>query len=95
MQSRGQYKDYIDIAAILESTEYSLANGLAFARAIYGKEFQPLVSLQALSSFNDLDRPLPDDKARLIVSAVNGVDLNSLPDIESLGPINPVAELSG
>ena len=92
VQSRGQYKDYIDIAAILERTEYDLAYGLACARAVYGDGFQPEVTLKALSSFNDLDKSIPESQAKTLSNAVSKVDLSELPSIKSSGLINPVAK---
>ena len=92
VQSRGEYKDYIDIAAILEHTEYDLAYGLACAYAVYGNKFRPEVTLKALSSFNDLDKPMPKEEVKVIVNAVNEVDINELPDIKSTGFINPAAK---
>src|SRR5665811_1418998 len=56
IQLRAQAKDYQDIAAWLD-TGLSLAEALAAAGAIYGKEFNGALSLKALSYFEDGDLP--------------------------------------
>lgn len=53
---RAESKDYIDIAALLKSG-ITIAEGLACARAIYGKNFDPRTSLRALCSYRDGNLP--------------------------------------
>ena len=53
---RIEAKDYIDIAAIVEAgNDTVLAKGLAGARALYGKAFQPAESMKALTYFKGGD----------------------------------------
>jgi hypothetical protein len=61
-----------------------LAAALAAAQGIYGQSFNPLITLKALSYFEDgdLDSLSPETKARL-VAAARRIDPARLPDIIS------------
>jgi hypothetical protein len=50
---RAEVKDYLDVYALLTKTKISLATMLAAAAIIYGAEFNPLVSLKAISYHDD------------------------------------------
>ncbi len=55
----------------------------AAARAIYGKTFNPVLSLKALCYFGDGDLPsLPAALRIKLVEAVNVVDVTTLPVVE-------------
>ncbi len=56
IQQRAERRDYLDLAALLEAG-LSLAAMLAAAQALYGDQFNPMVSLKALSYFGDGDLP--------------------------------------
>jgi hypothetical protein len=70
IQARAEAKDYLDIDALL-ANGISLRDALGAARAVYGGQFNPLVTLKALASFEDGDLPgLPDElKQRLKTAA--------------------------
>lgn len=87
VQSRATFKDYFDLAAILEQTDWTLADGLSFAAAIYGEAFTPHATLYALAYFDDLDSPLPAEKQAVIRAAAQSVDLATLPSARPQGPI--------
>jgi len=53
---RAEKKDYLDIAAMLVAG-VALDRGLAAARLMFGKAFQPAESLKALAWFKDGDLP--------------------------------------
>lgn len=55
VQQRAEAKDYIDIDAILRDGRIDLPTALSAASAIYGAAFNPLVTLKALSFFDDGD----------------------------------------
>lgn len=81
VQKRAEARDYLDIDAILETESIDLSSALAAAKLIYGRQFNPQISLKALSFFEDgtlaeLDQYV---KNRLTV-AVRAVDLDKLPD---------------
>jgi hypothetical protein len=84
---RNETKDYWDIHALITRGRLELAQGLASAQAIYGRQYNPLMTLQALSYFDDLADPLPDAIQRDLVAAVKGVALDRLPQITALRTI--------
>lgn len=54
IQERALSKDYLDVHALLQ-TGIELANMLAAGRALYGDQFNPAISLKALTYFQDGD----------------------------------------
>ncbi len=84
VQDRAEAKDYLDIASAIASG-IDLAEATAAARAIYGKTFNPVLSLKALCYFEDGDLPsLPAAVRVKIVEAVKVVDVTALPVVEPL-----------
>ena len=85
MQQRAEAKDYRDIDAILQDGRIDLLTALACARAIYGRTFNPQITLKALSFFGDgnLSR-LPQEVQDRLAKAARDVDLDKLPDIAPL-----------
>ncbi|HET6619944.1 MAG TPA: nucleotidyl transferase AbiEii/AbiGii toxin family protein [Dongiaceae bacterium] len=70
---RVEAKDYLDIAAMLEHGA-DLAIGLANARALYGRAFQPTECLKALIYFKEGDlRAVPRATRSRLIAAVNAV----------------------
>lgn len=83
VQQRAEAKDYIDIDALL-SFGVDLLTALAAARMIYGPQFNPLLTLKALSYFGDGNLgTLSDEVARRLASAVREVDLTDLPSLDA------------
>jgi hypothetical protein len=56
VQHRAEKKDYLDIYAILR-TGISLEEALGAAVAVYGRQFNPAITLKALTWFRDGDLP--------------------------------------
>lgn len=82
VQMRAEAKDYIDIDALLSDGRIDLPTALASARAIYGAQFNPQITLKALSYFEDGNvRRLPQAVKNRLVSATRAVDLDRLPAI--------------
>jgi hypothetical protein len=80
VQMRAEAKDYVDIDAMLSDGRVDLPWALASARAIYGAQFNPQVTLKALSYFDDGDLPrLPQTSRDRLARAVAAVDLGHLP----------------
>ncbi len=79
VQLRAEAKDYRDIVGILNAG-LSLAEGLAAAEAIYGKEFNGALSLKALTFFEDgdLHSLTPESRKGLLVAATS-INLKELP----------------
>ena len=66
VQQRAERKDYLDLAALLRAG-IGLADMLGAAAALYGEQFNPLISLKALSYFGDGDLPrLPHEVKDLL-----------------------------
>ncbi len=82
VQQRAEAKDYQDIDALLRDGRIDLPLALAAARAIYGPQFNPQITLKALSFFDDGNLPrLPRDVQDRLARAAREVDLDRLPDI--------------
>jgi Nucleotidyl transferase AbiEii toxin, Type IV TA system len=79
VQQRAEAKDYIDIDAILNSGQVSLAQALAAAQKIYGSNFAPQNTLKALTYFDEPNlETLPKELKLRLVTAVRTVDLSGV-----------------
>lgn len=87
VQQRAEAKDYLDIDAMMEHG-IGLPTALAAACLIYGEQFNPQITLKALSYFGegDLER-LPQAVKQRIIKAVASVDLSALPRLEKREPL--------
>jgi hypothetical protein len=82
VQDRAEAKDYIDLSRLLEEG-VDLATALGAALAVYGRAFNPILSLKALSYFADGDLASLSDAVRLrLADAVRRVDPNHLPELQ-------------
>ena len=95
VQSRANAKDYIDLDALLRSG-LALEDALGAANAVFGPEFNPLVTLKALVHYGDGDLHLVPNEVRAnLTKAVAAVDVQNLPVFEPrarLCPDETVAE---
>jgi len=83
IQIRAEAKDYRDVAAMLDAG-LDLAEGLAAAAAVYGKEFNGVLSLKALVFFQDGDLPmLASGIQEQLRKSATAVNLNKLPVLAS------------
>jgi hypothetical protein len=80
---RNEVKDYLDIHALLAKGGVELSVGIACATAIYGRQYNPVMTLQALSYFDDLPESLPRGVKADLLAAVKSVSLQALPSITS------------
>lgn len=78
---RNEVKDYLDIYSLITTEHLKLAEGIACARAIYGRQYNPVLTLQALSFFDDLNDPVSEDIKSGLYAAVRSVSLQDLPAI--------------
>jgi hypothetical protein len=79
IQQRAEAKDYVDLAAALDAG-VSLAQALGAASSIYGKTFNPMTTLKALTYFQDGNLPtLPSRIQKFLSKSVEQVDLEGLP----------------
>lgn len=82
VQMRAEAKDYIDIDAMLLDGRIDLPAALASARALYGVQYNPQITLKALSYFDDGNvGTLPGKVKDRLARAASAVDLDKLPVI--------------
>lgn len=79
VQKRAQEKDYLDIDALIRHG-VGLPTALAAGGAVYGHRFNPVITLKALSYFDDVPG-LPADVRKRLVAAVNAVNPTRLPTL--------------
>ena len=88
IQSRSESKDYLDVAALLKNG-VSLAEALGAAQAVYGEQFNPLITLKALSYFGDGDLAMLPETVKQSLRAAAA--MKEVPHLEPLpGGIVPV-----
>jgi hypothetical protein len=79
---RAERKDYLDMAALLKSG-VGLSEALGAACALYGDQFNPMITLKAFSYFADGDLPrLPEEVKRFLSQEASQV--MSIPRIARL-----------
>lgn len=84
VQKRAEAKDYIDLDAMIQSGVIDLPTALAAGQQIYSQGFNPLITLKALSFFEDGNlASLPPEVCDRLNKAVQSVDLNSLPNLNT------------
>lgn len=73
VQERALRKDYLDLAVMLKSG-VRLIDALAAARALYREQFNPMITLKALTYFSDGDLPrLPEETKLFLARAAAAV----------------------
>jgi hypothetical protein len=77
VQRRAESKDYVDIAALLENG-IDLPSVLAAGVVVYGETFNPVITLKALSYFDDVP-DLQAEARTLLTRAVARTDPTRLP----------------
>ncbi len=80
---RNEAKDYEDIHALITRSKVPLAEGIAAAKAIYGRQYNPVLTLQALTYFDDLGKPLPARMKVDLLEAVKSVSLEKIPTLSA------------
>ena len=84
VQKRAQAKDYLDIDALMVQAGFELPTMLAAGAAIYGAQFEPQITVKALTYFGDGDlHELPSDLQQRLKKAATAVDLLNLPVLQS------------
>lgn len=72
---------------LIAKAHIDISKALAGAAAIYGTQFNPQVTLKALSYFGDGNlAQLPQDLRDRLIEAVKSVDLDRLPTDDALQP---------
>lgn len=84
VQTRAEVRDYVDMDALIRLGGIDLPTALAAARGIYGKSFNPEITLKALCYFEDGGlQSLTDETKLRLVSAAREVDLDHLPTLST------------
>jgi len=78
-QKRAEVEDYLDVNTLLQHG-IELPAALAAGCVIYGRSFNPLITLKALTFFDDVPT-LPADVRRRLAAAVEAVDPAGLPPV--------------
>ena len=79
IQTRAEAKDYLDVDALLQNG-VDLPTALAAGRIVYGRAFNPLITLKALSYFDDVPA-LPAAVKERLAAAVAAADPTRLPNL--------------
>ncbi len=83
IQQRAEAKDYLDLDSLMTQGGISLSMALSAGLAIYKNQFNPQITLKALSYFGEEElAALPDDLKHRLRMAVKAVDLDRLPDLD-------------
>jgi hypothetical protein len=83
IQMRAEAKDYVDVDALIRLGDVDVPTALAAAQVLYGPTFNPVLTLKALSFFDDGNlTDLPSDLKQRLVAAAREVDLDHLPVLE-------------
>ena len=84
VSQRLEAKDYIDIHAIINRTDFFLSAGLGAARAIYGQQYNALLTLKSLVYFEggNLDT-IPEAVRQDLIHTVKKCDISQIPDISA------------
>ncbi len=77
VQKRAEVKDYLDMDTLLQHG-IDLPTALASGHIVYGRSFNPMITLKALSFFDDLPT-LPAEVRKRLSIAVDSVDPGNLP----------------
>jgi len=82
VSQRAEAKDYVDIYTIINNTDLTLEQGLGAALAIYGQQYNAILTLKALSFFNDGNvKSLPDKIKHDLSDRVEKCNLDNVPNI--------------
>jgi Nucleotidyl transferase AbiEii toxin, Type IV TA system len=82
---RAEVRDYLDIDALLTKSSIPLANMLAAGAIIYGGQFNPLLSLKAISYHKDANLVgLPMSVRNRLSEAVQKTDPSKLPSLKAI-----------
>jgi hypothetical protein len=85
VQVRAEARDHIDVDAMLTSGKVDLPAALGAGLALYGAQFNPEITLKALSYFDDGNlRQLPEPLKARLAKAAREVDLDALPSLDDL-----------
>lgn len=83
IQKRAEKKDYLDLYALLTLGKLSIEMLLACAEAVYGKEFNPYITLKAMSYFEEPELQSLNNKLKLMfLHLVKTVNVDLIPKLK-------------
>jgi hypothetical protein len=82
VQKRAECKDYVDLVALMDAG-ITLPMALTAGQMIYKNQFNPQITLKALSYFDDVHGITEHVKKRL-QEAVKSVDVHALPPLHDI-----------
>ena len=91
VQKRAEKKDYLDLYALLTLGKLSIDMLLACAGAVYGKEFNPYITLKAMCYFEEPElKTLTNELKQMFLKSVKTVNVDRIPKLPCfpLGTIN-------
>jgi len=84
VQSRASAKDYLDVDAVIRLGGIDLGQALGAATAVHGDRFNPILTLKALTFFDDGDlSEVPAVVRDRLAAAVRGVNVEGLPNFRA------------
>lgn len=88
--TRAKAKDHVDLDALIRLGGISLNDALGAAAAVVGDQFNPRLTLKALTFFGDGDlHTVPDSVRERLARAANGVDPDRIPRVTALPGLLP------
>ncbi len=82
IQKRAEAKDYLDIHALLTLGKLSIETLLACAVAVYGKEFNPYITLKAMCYFEEPElKILTNELKQMFLQIVKNVNVELIPKL--------------
>jgi len=89
---RAEAKDYIDIHAIINNSDLTLEYGIGAARAIYGRQYNAILTLKSLSYFQDGNVMTLSDKIKHdLTDMVKDCNLSNVPEIVPVAVIGKIS----
>lgn len=93
VQTRARARDYLDMDALIRHGGISLSDALGAAAAVFGDQFNPPLTLKALTSFADGDlHTVPDSVRERLAEAIHGVDPERIPRLTARSGLLPAKE---
>ena len=90
VQARAAAKDFLDLDAVITRGGLSLGHALGAAVAIFGRRFNPLLTLKALSFFGDGTLGLvPGEVRSRLLGAIRSTNVDELPEFTPRSGLSP------
>lgn len=85
IQKRAEKKDYLDLYALLTLGKLSIEELLSCGMTVYGKAFNPYITLKAMCYFEETElRSLSDEAKQLFLKAVKNINMDLVNALNSV-----------